>query len=414
MGGAGRVRYRHLKRTVIAVLATVALVLIFGLAARAVLEAGPTRRAAIRWVERLADGYGAEVEIGDFHWSMLPPGVRLEDVRLRTPGISADIDVLEADLARVRLTRRTVDLGTVAARGVRLSMEGLPQSAESGGRGIKVRIRHLELTDVYFDGVDLPGGLSLDLDGLRTGWTGEGETASGYAEIAGATVRLGAMAPIQTSINARFDLTNEGLRIPAFHLDGEGFTLGGSGRFSGAGIALEADGPLDIGWLDGFIKTRGLLDGEAVVQLGLDTGSTELVRAAIQAPRIDVAGFRLDDVRGDLSLAGKSLRGTLDHARFLGGVLRGSYRLAEFGGRFPHTVDAAATGISLPSTPHEAGRRSGGTGFEFRCLGRLGLEWQIVSTRARARGAAVSWRLTGHSGRRALGSRYDGRKNHPF
>ncbi|TFG39704.1 MAG: hypothetical protein E4H44_01585, partial [Candidatus Aminicenantes bacterium] len=79
-------RYRHLRRTVIAVLATVAFVLIFGLVIRAVLEAEPTRRTAIRWIERAAAGYGAEVEIGDLHWSVLPPGVRLDDVHLRAPG----------------------------------------------------------------------------------------------------------------------------------------------------------------------------------------------------------------------------------------------------------------------------------------------------------------------------------------
>ncbi|TFG37388.1 MAG: hypothetical protein E4H44_05350, partial [Candidatus Aminicenantes bacterium] len=70
-------RYRHLRRTVIAVLATVAFVLIFGLLIRAVLDAEPTRRAAIRWIERLAADSGAEIEIGDFHWSVLPPGVHL-------------------------------------------------------------------------------------------------------------------------------------------------------------------------------------------------------------------------------------------------------------------------------------------------------------------------------------------------
>ncbi len=63
MGGARRVRYRHLKRTVIAVLATVAFVLLFGLVIRTILEAPPTRRMAINWLEQLARGYGAELEI---------------------------------------------------------------------------------------------------------------------------------------------------------------------------------------------------------------------------------------------------------------------------------------------------------------------------------------------------------------
>ena len=124
-------RYRHLKRTVIAVLATIALVLVFGLATRAVLEAGPTRRAAIRWIESLAGGYGAHVEIGDLHWSILPPGVRLNEVRLRSSGVNADVEALQVDLARVRLTRRTVDLGTVAARGIRLPFQGVTPRAKA-------------------------------------------------------------------------------------------------------------------------------------------------------------------------------------------------------------------------------------------------------------------------------------------
>ena len=71
-------RYRHLRRTVIAVLATVAFVLLLGLLLRTVLEAEPTRRLAIRQLERLAAGYGAELEVGDLHWGLLPPGIRLE------------------------------------------------------------------------------------------------------------------------------------------------------------------------------------------------------------------------------------------------------------------------------------------------------------------------------------------------
>ena len=70
-------RYRHLRRTVIAVLATIAFLLIFALAVRAVLEAEPTRRLARSWIEETAAGYGADLEIGDLHWGLLPPGLRL-------------------------------------------------------------------------------------------------------------------------------------------------------------------------------------------------------------------------------------------------------------------------------------------------------------------------------------------------
>lgn len=340
-------RYRHLRRTVIAVLATVAFVLVSGLLIRAVLEAGPTRRAAIRWIERRAAGFGAEVEVGDFHWSVVPPGVDLDDVHLRAPGIAADVEALHADLSRLWLTRRTIVLGTVAARGVRLSLEGLPKSSGSGDRPIKFRIQHLELADVQFEGVDLPGGLSLDLDGVRGGWTGEGDAAGGYAEIAKAIVRIGKMEPLQTAVNARFTLSDEGLALPTFHLTGVGFTLHGHGRVTAAGAKFDASGPLDIGWLDGFIKTHGLLSGSAVVELALDTASSELLRAAIVAPHIGVGSFPLDDLQGSISLVGKSLHGTLDRARFHRGTLRGTYHLAELGGDYPHAVELEGSGISL-------------------------------------------------------------------
>ena len=113
-------RYRHLKRTVIAVLATIAFLLIFALAIRAVLEAEPTRALARSWMIETAAGYGAELEIGELHWGLLPPGLRLSQVSFKGAGIDAEIDALQVDLGRVWLTQRTIELGRVAASGVRL------------------------------------------------------------------------------------------------------------------------------------------------------------------------------------------------------------------------------------------------------------------------------------------------------
>ena len=340
-------RYRHLRRTVIAVLATVAFVLICGLLIRAILVAEPTRRFAIRWIEKSAAGLGAEVEIGDFQWKMLPPGVRLDEVRIRAPGIAAEVRTLQADLSHLRLTRRTIVLGTVAARGVRLSLEGLPKSTRSAGRPVKLLIQHLELDDVEFQGVDLPGGLSLDLEGVRGGWTGQGGVSRGYAEIADARVQIGNMPAIDSSLNARFELSDEGLAVPNFRLESAGVTLRGHGIVAPEGTLFAARGPLDITWLDGYIRTHGLLNGSAVVELSLDTTSKELLRVRLDAPIISVAGFPFRDLRGSVVLAGKSLSGTLDRAKFHGGTLSGTYRLAEFGGRYPHAVELLGQGISL-------------------------------------------------------------------
>ena len=172
MGGARRVRYRHLRRTVIAVLATIAFLLIFALAVRAVLEAEPTRRLARRWLVETAAGYGAELEIGDLHWGLLPPGLRLSQVTFKGAGIDAEVNALQVDLGRLWLTERTVELGRVAASGVRLSLTGLPRTAGDGQAQYKVKVRNFSLEDVTFEGVDFPGSIALDLEGVSVAVVG--------------------------------------------------------------------------------------------------------------------------------------------------------------------------------------------------------------------------------------------------
>jgi hypothetical protein len=341
------VRYRHLRRTVIAVLATTAFVLLFGLLVRAVLEAGPVRRAAIRWIEHMARGYGAELAIGDLHWGLLPPGVRLHQVRLETATGRAEIASLQVDLGRIRLTRRTIELGTVAAKGVRLSLDGLPRPERRGGRALKLKVRHLELADVAFEGVDLPGGLALALDGVRAGWADDEGTTRGFAEIAAAVVAVGKLSPIDAAVRARYELSDDGLALETFHVVGEGFALAGSGRVTPGRATIEASGPLDVTWLDGLVKSRGLLAGNADITVSLDTSAPTMLKAEVRAPHIEAAGFPFDDLEGRIELAGRTLRGSLDRARFHGGTLRGSYRLDEIGGSWPHVVEIDGSGVAL-------------------------------------------------------------------
>ena len=347
MGGEGRVRYRHLRRTVIAVLATVAFVLLFGLLIRAVLEAESTRRMAVRWIERIAGGYGAELSINDLHWGILPPGVRLRGVSFRAAGMAAEVEALHVDLGRVWFARRTVELGTVAASGVSFSLDGLPRSSAGGRRPLKIRVHHLELDDVTFEGVDLPGGIALDLEGLRAGWTTEDDVARGFTEVADARVQIGKMEPIDAAVQARFGLSDDGLEVQNYRIEGEGFTLRGTGRVAPGGARFEVGGPLDVGWLDGFIRSQGLLSGAAEVAIVLDTSAESLLAAEVRSPHLEAAGFPLDEVEGRLELADKRLHGTLARARFHGGVIAGEYQLGEIGGRFSHSVRLHGNGVSL-------------------------------------------------------------------
>ncbi len=347
MGGAGRVRYRHLKRTVIAVLATIAFLLVFGLVVRAALEAEPTRNLARKWIEETVIDLGAEIEIGDLHWGLLPPSIRLHDLAFSGAGVDAEIDSLQVDLGRIWLTQRTIELGRVTASGVRLSLTGLPRATGKRGPQVKVRVRQLALEVVSFEGVDLPGKIAVDLDGLRSSWSTDGGESRGVATVERAQLRIGKMEPIDFSLATRFVLDDRGFDISHYRINSQGFALEGRGRIDDAGVRSEARGPLDVAWLDSFIGTHGLLNGAAEVEVVLDTSAPELVRADISARHLEAAGFPLDDVEGELALVGRSLRGTLERGRFHGGSVRGTYELGELGGQYPHSVHLEGEGVSL-------------------------------------------------------------------
>ncbi|MBD3851552.1 MAG: hypothetical protein IFK93_09655, partial [Acidobacteria bacterium] len=340
-------RYRHLRRTVIAVLATIAFLLIFALAVRAVFEAEPTRRLARSWLVETAAGYGAELEVGELHWGLLPPGLRLRQVSFKGAGIDAEIDALQVDLGRVWLTQREIELGRVAASGVRLSLTGLPRSSGDGQGQLKVRVRQFSLEDLEFEGVDLPGKMALDLQGVRSSWSTEDEESRGFAEVTSAHLEIGRMEPVDFSLLARFVLDKNGVDLSNYRLESAGFELQGRGRIAGGRTRFEINGPVDIGWLDEFIGARGLLDGAAEVAAVIDTRAPALIEADVSASHIVASGFRLDNAAGRLALVNGSLRGTLTRADFFGGTVRGSYELAEFGGRFPHTVHLEGDGLSL-------------------------------------------------------------------
>jgi autotransporter translocation and assembly factor TamB len=343
------VRYRHLRRTVIAVLAAVAFLLLFALVLRAIFEAEPTRRLARRWLEEMATGYGAELEIGDLHWGLLPPRLRLSQVRFRAANVDAEVDSMEVEIASVRLTQRTLELGRVAASGVHLALSGLPRGRGGGPQQLRLRVRQLSLNDVEFQGFDFPGKITFDLDGVRSSWSTQEGTSLGFAEVTSARINIGKMKPLDCTILTRFLIDESGIQFPNYRLDGAGFEFQGHGHVGEGNARFEVGGPLDVGWLDGFVKTHGLLDGSADVAVVIDTQAPALVEADISAQHLVVDRFPLADIEGHLALVDKSLRGSLTRASLFGGSIRGSYVLAEIKDRFPHAVHLEGNGLALQS-----------------------------------------------------------------
>ena len=94
-------RYRHLRRTAIAVLAAVAFVLLLGVLAQRALTSSGVRRTAIDLAERLARERGLDLEIGSLHWGFVPPRIVARDITLTDTEFAIRCDRLEVELTGV-------------------------------------------------------------------------------------------------------------------------------------------------------------------------------------------------------------------------------------------------------------------------------------------------------------------------
>ena len=195
MGRARRLRYLHLRRTIIAVLATVAAFLLVTLIARMLLTAGPTRRLVRNWIQAVAEQRDLDLEIDDLSWGFIPPRFYFDGVRIEGPGIHAEIETAQVDLARIWLTRQTIELGTVAIDGVKVALDGLSRTTSRGESKLKVQVRHLELTRLEFIGTNLPGKIDLALIGMDAGWSSEDGSPSGFVRVDRADLQIPGLNP---------------------------------------------------------------------------------------------------------------------------------------------------------------------------------------------------------------------------
>lgn len=347
MGRARRLRYRHLRRTIIAVLATVAAMLLFALVARMLLTAGPTRRMARVWLEAAAERQGYELTIGDLGWGFLPPRLHLDDVHLVGHGVRAEIESAQVDVSRLWLTRQTIELGTVVADGVTLSLDNPALKRPTREGGPKVRVRNLQLSRLELEGSGLPGDLDLDLAGVDAGWSSEDGAPSGYARVDRAELRVPGLNPIVVTAAARL-LIEDGVQVPLWTASGDGIDLRGhAGLGARTGTVLAGSGTIDLATLDRIVRSGGILSGLIAVDVLLQPKADELLVADIRSRHIAVAGFPLDDLAGRLALDGDRLLGDLDRARFLGGRLTGRYELGSLHGDFPHRVRVDGRGVDV-------------------------------------------------------------------
>jgi autotransporter translocation and assembly factor TamB len=332
------------------VLAAIAFVLGLVLLVQRMIEGPYSRQTAIRWLETAADTFGLDLEVGSLGWGYLPPRVVLGDVTVAAGQVQAEVDRLEVDLAKLRIARRTLELGTVAADGVRIRLEGLPERPPRRERAAQVRVvvRHLDLHDLSFEGTDLPGKIELTLGGLDAAWTTEDDVPRGHISVDRARLDARGIEPLEVSIRARVNVT-DGLQVPTLKIDGDGVRLQGSGLVNAAdGGRLTAAGTVDLERLDRIVRGHDNLRGVVEVSAELDSKREEIVRLELASDRVEAAGFPLEQLRARLVVERDGLRGSLDHALYHGGSLTGSYGLTHLKGPTrPHSLRLHAEKVLL-------------------------------------------------------------------
>jgi len=222
------VRYRHLRRTAIAVLAAMAFVLLIAVAVGRVLSSPRVRTGVTDWLEGVARDRDLSLDIGSLTWGALPPRAILRDVELTGTHFTVFVDQLEVELTRIRAARRVIELETVAADGIRVRLEGLPRPAPRRSSPLfRIVVRHLDLRDIALEGQDLPGNVDLAVDGANLVWTTEQGAPAGFLAAPRARLSAPGLEPLELSLQSRVVVDDDGVRFPGWRLTGEGLSLAG-------------------------------------------------------------------------------------------------------------------------------------------------------------------------------------------
>ncbi len=342
-------RYRHLRRTLIAALVAVAVLAGLVVVAQRAVEAAPVRRLLALKLERwLGDASGGDVTVKSARLSLVPMRLEMEGLRVAFPGWALEVRRVVVAGARLRPARARLDLGLVAAEGVRLHAARSPvvRPPREGRSWLRLRVRQLQLSDVQLEELELPGRLRLSAGPVRLAWTSAGGPPRGFLRVPSFTLRVPGLDPVTGSLAARLR-TEEGLEAPHIVLDSNLLQGRGRGAVRSGSVWLAVQGAADLATVDRVLHLGEILEGRASVDARVDTLASPAVRGHLSVPRLVAAGFLLRDVAGTVTVDRDGVRARLERAVFHGGRLHGTYRLGRLGRPWPHEVRVGGSGVSL-------------------------------------------------------------------
>ncbi len=343
-------RYRHLRRTLIAALIGAAALAGLVVAAQKALDTAAVRRILVLRLERwIGDATGSDVNLGSAKLSLFPASLELERLDLVFPTWNLSIRRLTVEGALLRPMRARLDLDLVHAEGVLVrAAPAVPPSSRPGrSEGwLGLRVRQLSLQDVSVENLKLPGDVKLTAKPVELAWSSTGGTPRGFARVPSFRVDVPGINPIVGSLMARLRI-EDGIEVPHLVLRTPALSVQGRGLVHSGALRMALAGSTRLEELDHVLNIGGVLTGRASLDVRVDTLSDPPLRAKISSQRLAAAGFPMTAVRGTIRLGSDGISGQLEHAVYHGGVVNGEYRLARLGPPWAHRVEARGSGISL-------------------------------------------------------------------
>lgn len=364
----------HLTRTTIGVLAAVAVWLALMILALGQLDRPAVRRYFARQVAaRLAGALGQPVTIADVSVTAFPPRIRILGLAVGDAARPlVTVRVAEILPGRVVVSAGEVVIDSVCVEGVRVAGQ-LPAAVTNGTTSqgwVRVIVRQLEVTDIAVTDLDLGSGLHLRLSDSELRWTGSRRSpvAAAVARVGAFTLEAPGIKAVGGEVMVSARMVEDGWEVRRVRGHGPGWRVDMSARSDRRGVRAEGSATIDAAEAERILRIgaglRGSLD--LAWQANVERGARFSVDARVSAPFVEVVGFRLDAIDGEVHLSPDGLEGSLAEARFAGGTVSGSYSLASFGAPWPHRVALRGAGIAIDQFLASLGVDAAGLGGRGR------------------------------------------------
>ncbi len=362
MAGAGRLRRWVLRP---AVWALAALALLIALARIFLASDFARERGRDLLATRLSEALARPVTIDALDFELLPLGLVVEGLTLASdrpgepPLATVRRLVIEGDLEGFR--RSELVLTRVAIDGLDLHLEfradgtdNLPRPRRRGApaRQVALRIDGLEITDSQVIVAERKAPVDVRARAVAARLVGLGETDL-VGSVVAQEIELGLpkARPLPLALAARAKLLSDRLEILSARVSGPDLSARVAGRI-GWRQATRVELAGSVEGSGALIDRLGYLDGEIAGPIRFD-GSFEWrreawgFRGAVESAGLDLFGFRLDDLAGQVAGEERTMRFDLERGRFAGGAAAGAFTVDLEPGSYPASLDLTLAGGDL-------------------------------------------------------------------